>query len=528
MGDATVESTVTVREVNLLETCACGSRSATDAGRINRIKVLRCNDCGLVRQMICFGYDELADFYRNKYFNGAYQHSYEHDLAVANIRLDAYGIAAGSDLLDVGCGNCAFINAARLRGINATGQDVAVQSDSEYTYVGELLDIAFPTDHFDVVTVHDVLEHVVDPLATLKEIRRILRRPGKLILDFPRFWVPEGKHHWKRVEHLWMFTEEQLIEFVRRAGFNVVALEHPIPSKIVVEAEPLPEKRPQILVPAGIGDSYWVLTKLPGFLKHHGLGMPDVWVQDAGGPKRTQPYLRNVPFINAPGYKAMSDRDPIFHEAYMQDRRTVFPGAVGMDYFIAYNGVLRWGRNLEEVDPQYGCEWYPKVHVSKEAQKMRERMAGPGRYLLTFWAEAGMYRRWLAEFTEDQIVETLQRIQKELDLRIVVMGAPWDRGQVGMDIAKRNESFTNLIGSTSFDQMLGCVLGATAVLGFPAGNTMLGTQMGIPTVLLWNQYFHKGFWKYSCPPDSNYAALDTRDLTPDAVVNAVRERIAAR
>lgn len=514
-------------EKNLLPACICGATGHTTEER-HHLPMLRCTSCGVLRQHVQLTPSELSDWYREHYLKDEYYHTYEHDLPVANKRLAAYNLSSRqTKLLDIGCGNGAFVTAARSRGIDAWGQDLSKDSESDFIYVGALVDIAFPSQAFDVITLHDVLEHFVDPVAALKEIRRLLRRPGKLIIDYPRFWHESGKHHWKAKEHLWMLTEGELVTMVEKAGFRVTGVSNPIPSKFVIEAERPAEVTPQILVPAGIGDAYWVLTKLPGFLKHHGLehlGEPDVWVQDSGGPKRTQPYLANVPFINAPGYRHLPDRDPLFHEAYMQDRRTVFPHVLGVDYFIAYNGVMRAGRSLEDVDPQYGCDWRPRLHMSKAAVEMRDRMAGIGPYILTYWAEAGMYRHWLSEFSAEDICKALQRLSREMGARIVFMGSPWDRGQVGRKIADMDPAFSNLISGTTFDQMLGLILGAKAVVGYPAGNTILATALGKPTVLLWNRYFDNRFWTNACPPDANYTALDTFQLTEDKLVRAVQER----
>lgn len=518
-----------VRSLNdhLLLKCVCGSPNS-DGGTINGVSVLRCTSCGVIRQRLWMDEAALNEWYRTEYFNGTYLHSYDHDYAVANKRLDTYQITSGSKLLDVGSGNGAFIAAARARSVEAWGQDLSETHESEFVYQGALEDVAFPTDRFDVIVMHDVLEHLVRPQQTLEEIKRILRRPGKLIIDFPRFHHESGTHHWKWPEHLWMFTEEQLVRLLEISGFRVTSTSHPIPSKFVVEAEVIPVKRPQILTPAGIGDSWWVMTKLPGFLKEHGLGLPDVWVQDSGGPKRTQPFLDTIPFVHAAGYKKMSDRNAIFHEAYVENGRTVYPDVCDVDYFIAYNGILRAGRSLEEVDPEYGCSWRPKMHISKEARAFRDNLKGPGDYIITYYAEAGMYRAWLAQFQPSSIMKALRILERDLNARIIFIGAPWDRGQVGMDMAKSNPDWTNLIGATTFDQMLGAIMGAKAVVGFPAGNTMLGTVFNVPTVLLWNEYFDSRFWKYSCPPDAPYAALDTRELEVDTLVRTVKELVNGR
>src|SRR4051812_46976679 len=267
----------------LLAKCVCGSAQVDTTSVINGMIVDRCSHCGIVRQRLQMTETELSEWYRTEYFKGCYQHSPEHDYAVANERLDAYRLTPGIKLLDVGAGNGAFVLAARDRSIEAWGQDLAPPPPAveEWVYNGALADVAFPTDDFDVVVMHDVLEHFVRPLEALQEIKRVLKRPGKLIVDFPRFFHESGVHHWKWPEHLWMFTEEQLCSLIAEAGFRITNTYCPIPSKFVVEAEKLPENRPQILTPPGIGDSWWSIVKLPGFLKEHRLGLPDVWVQDS-------------------------------------------------------------------------------------------------------------------------------------------------------------------------------------------------------------------------------------------------------
>ena len=507
--------------VQLLPTCLCGSM-ADDAERIHRIPILRCRGCGVVRQIVPMTQEQLSEWYRDRYFQGIYQHDYDHDYDVAQQRLRAYHLPESVRLLDVGSGNGAFVAAARDAGLDAWGQDLASQSEGPYVYVGALHDVAFPTDDFDIVTVHDVLEHLPDPLAALREIRRVLRPGGKLLVDFPRFHHEAGKHHWKLIEHVWCLDVEQLLELIKSAGFVVRDWSFPIPSKVAVTAECPQEQRPQILVPAGIGDAYWVLVKLPGFLRARKLGLPDIWVQDQGGPRRTVPFLRTIPFINAAGYKE-SGKGRIFHEAYMTKGRTIFTNVEGVDYFIAYNGVMRFGVDLKDADPEFGCAWAPRMHISKEAQAMQARLVASGPYALCYFASSGMYSAWIAEFGADKIWNALDKLNRELGLRIVFMGAEWDRGSLGDLAGQRDARWLNLIGQTTYDQMLGAIRGASLVFGWPAGNTLLGLTFGIPTVLVWNQYFVSDFWRNAAPPNTPYRTLDSRGLTPEAVVAAARE-----
>lgn len=517
----------------LLPKCVCGSARAEYQLRFD-IPTLCCTECGIVRQDVPMTQEELAAWYRTEYFNGPYYHSKAHDEQVAVIRLAAYlrdgVVTPTSTVLDCGSGNGAFVEVLRGAGIPAWGQDLAEDAESPFVYTGALEDIGFPTDAFDVVTVHDVLEHIVDPSTWLKELSRVCRPGGTLIVDFPRFWHDLGRHHWKPVQHLWMFDEGQLIALIESAGFDVERVQNPIESKVVVYATRRAEKRVQVLTPAGIGDTYWSLTKLPGLLRaigHEG-EIADVWVQDSGGPKRTEPFLRTIPTVHAAGYKWLHSNDPLFKEAYMRDARTVFPDVLGVDYFVAYNGVMRAGKRLEDVDTTFGVDWYPRMFVSKEALAMQAAIAANGPYAVVYVVGHGMYQHWLQEFSRNAIFETLRRLQQETGLRLVFVGAEWDKGSEGEALVAQNPSWVNLTGQTSYDQLLGVLRGASLVTGFPSGLTIMGAVLRRPTLLFWNHYFVEGFWKAACPATGKYETVDTylAGRKPNDVVALAKDLMA--
>lgn len=517
----------------LLEACLCGS-TASEQASLHGIPVLTCKQCGVIRQDVKMTPEQLGEWYRDKYFAGVYQHSYGHDRNVAARRLAAYQLPTGVKVLDIGAGLGAFVHEARECGVDAWGQDIATRGDGPYVYAGERLeDVAFPTDEFDVITIHDVLEHFVDPVGALLEVRRILKPGGKLIVDFPRFWHEAGLHHWKLTEHLWMLTEEQLVELLKVTGFVASTWTNPIPSKFVMEAERVVEQRPQILVPAGIGDAYWVLVKLRGFLKKHGLGLPDVWVQE-GGPRRTEPFLRLVPFIHAAGYyQAPPMFRKLFHEAYMLNGRTVYsktdPGhgqtMPGIDWFIAYNGILRHSRSLQDVDPEFGCEWYFPMHFSKTTRAMTAKLQQEGPYMAVYLTDNGLYGKWWAEFGPRRMHEALKEVQRSLGLRMVFVGAEWDRKTLGEQIVGEESSWLNLISKTSYEELAGVLRGAACVFGWPSGATLVPPAWHVPTFLVWNQYFKRPFWTNSVPPDAKYKAVDSFGLTPEVIVAGVRELV---
>jgi SAM-dependent methyltransferase len=96
----------------------------------------------------------------------------------------------GLDLLDVGCGPgtitadlARLVAPGRVLGIDSAAAVVeraaAEHPDAEFA-VGDLYALDLPDDSFDVVHAHQVLQHVDDPVAALREMRRVTR-PGGLV-----------------------------------------------------------------------------------------------------------------------------------------------------------------------------------------------------------------------------------------------------------------------------------------------------------------------------------------------------------
>ncbi|MDP2753468.1 MAG: class I SAM-dependent methyltransferase [Nitrospirota bacterium] len=145
-------------------------------------------------------------------------------------------------LLDVGCAEGLFLELAKKDGWDVTGTEIssfAVAYGKEEFGLdilqGELMDIGFPDKTFDAVTMWHVLEHTINPIVVLKEIRRILRDDGEFLLAVPNLnnilsqWVyrlvkgrrmhlfdPED-----RELHLYHFTPATIRLALEKAGFRV-------------------------------------------------------------------------------------------------------------------------------------------------------------------------------------------------------------------------------------------------------------------------------------------------------------------
>ncbi len=96
---------------------------------------------------------------------------------------------SSGDTLDVGGGE--FFSAARKRRISfgkwITLEPCKPQRKSEAVHVcGDGQKIPFRTNCFETALCIHVVEHVIDPLAVLSEIARVLQPGGKLVLMYPQ------------------------------------------------------------------------------------------------------------------------------------------------------------------------------------------------------------------------------------------------------------------------------------------------------------------------------------------------------
>ncbi len=103
-------------------------------------------------------------------------------------------------ILDVGCGVGAFVRRLREFSQDVYGFDIdeervregAAQVPNLALALGEYL--PFADDTFDVVLLHEVIEHVTDDLATLREVRRVLRPDGRAVIFCPNRLYPFETH----------------------------------------------------------------------------------------------------------------------------------------------------------------------------------------------------------------------------------------------------------------------------------------------------------------------------------------------
>lgn len=498
----------------------------------DKIDVVVCDECGLIRQLnpIELDYSKYAptlDAYNNK--------TYEHEYSVSEIRRKYYGLISGGNktsILDVGCGSGSFVDSCRNAKYDAYGCEIGTykfRKSSKYIYDGKLEDINFPTDNFDFVTAHDVVEHVEDPISFLKEIHRITKQSGKAFIEIPRFYHESGKHHWKH-EHIWMFDENHIEYACKEAGFIVDKINHPIEPKITIWLTKPEEKRIKLLYPPGMGDAYWSLVKTQGFLKKHGFGIPDVGLVcpriKGNVHKRSVPFLKLFPFINGTQEvvhkKDKYSRD-IWNEAYHEAGRVVFEDVLDHDYFIAYNGQLRFGKSLEKID-DIETNWDIPMFRSLDEIDMYENFKKEhGKYICFYFVFQGTYRKWTKEFSVQNVIASINMICQSTGAKPVFVGATFDRDEPTLKSAIESiPNAINMVGKTTVSELFGLLRGSELVVGYPSGLTIMSAHLGCKTICIWNNYYHRDFWWYAMATPThlkNYFVLSTKGLSPQKLFN---------
>jgi 2-polyprenyl-3-methyl-5-hydroxy-6-metoxy-1,4-benzoquinol methylase len=130
---------------------------------------------------------------------------------------------SGGRILDVGCGDGFFLNAIKNRGWEVHGLEIAEgavkrarNKGLQNVIKGTLDNTTYPENNFDIVRLWSVLEHLHDPVKTLKIAHRILKPGGILILQVPNYkgavprWAGNKWSAWDVPRHLYHFSHKSM------------------------------------------------------------------------------------------------------------------------------------------------------------------------------------------------------------------------------------------------------------------------------------------------------------------------------
>ncbi len=142
-------------------------------------------------------------------------------------------VKTGEALIDVGCGTGEFIIRLAERFGTLVGTDVSPNAiefakmrirgrNHISLHCGELESLHLPGEKFDVCLCLDVFEHVPNLSSLVREIYRVLRPGGELLITVPNWYDIIAtkvfrKHHY----HVHALTPWKWMDTFRKAGFKI-------------------------------------------------------------------------------------------------------------------------------------------------------------------------------------------------------------------------------------------------------------------------------------------------------------------
>ncbi len=128
---------------------------------------------------------------------------------IIRAELDRLPVPRPADVLDAGCGSgrtlLELVDYGRVSGIELDPDVATVARDRGLGEVlqGRLEELPWTEERFDLITCLDVIEHTPDDQRTLRELRRVCRPGGFLLVTVPAHQVlwsahDEYNHHYRR------------------------------------------------------------------------------------------------------------------------------------------------------------------------------------------------------------------------------------------------------------------------------------------------------------------------------------------
>jgi SAM-dependent methyltransferase len=151
-------------------------------------------------------------------------------------------------VLDVGAGAGTFLKYMQRRGHDVSGIEMngelakRVSSELGVSVFGGTLEQFETRERFDLITLWDVLEHMIDPRESLQQLKQLLAPEGSIVIGVPDFASTEAKllgAMWFGLEvprHTIQCTPKHVDMLARGAGLELAAVKHALGRSYVMSS----------------------------------------------------------------------------------------------------------------------------------------------------------------------------------------------------------------------------------------------------------------------------------------------------
>jgi 2-polyprenyl-3-methyl-5-hydroxy-6-metoxy-1,4-benzoquinol methylase len=141
-------------------------------------------------------------------------------------------------VLDIGCATGDRLEVFRRKGLDTYG--VEISSSAKYARghfglnvkQGNLFEANYPDSFFDIITLHNVLEHMHNPQKIIEEVHRILKEDGTVVIQVPNIDCIQFKLFKKRwaafdvPRDLYYFNYNIISHLLENQGLKIIKTDH--------------------------------------------------------------------------------------------------------------------------------------------------------------------------------------------------------------------------------------------------------------------------------------------------------------
>ncbi len=184
-----------------------------------------CNNCNLIFMNPQLDKEGLKEFYENYIGETRLNNKIKMEQRSIQYKLDAKALLKFVDkgnILDIGCSGGYFLKnipdnfkkyGTELDPIAFEIAKETLSIDEKNIHLGDVLNCSFDENFFDVISMRGVIEHVPDPVETIKKVSQLMKSGGLFYIcatpNGESFAAKLYKQNWNLfhpIEHLWHFS----------------------------------------------------------------------------------------------------------------------------------------------------------------------------------------------------------------------------------------------------------------------------------------------------------------------------------
>lgn len=209
--------------------------------KIEKFNLHKCANCGLL--MTSLKNRNNINNFNSRYYSNEYIKNYYQKACILNKRFfirvnEIEKNKNGGRILDLGCGLGLFLGIIKKYSkyswdcfgvdVNKRLIKIASKNIKSVNFINDsLLKAQFSKNYFDCITCFDVLEHDIDILSTIREIRRVLKSDGLLVIQSPNYksimsyFAGKNWDWWSVPDHIIHFSPSTLRRVLEDNGFRI-------------------------------------------------------------------------------------------------------------------------------------------------------------------------------------------------------------------------------------------------------------------------------------------------------------------